>query len=54
MCAIQLRRVSVKWVSSGLLGKFGYAQSPATWPRQGALRREWQALFKKCNAVLAR
>ena len=40
--------------TSGLLGKFGYSQSPATWQRQGAFRREWQALFKKCNAVLAR
>jgi hypothetical protein len=41
-------------MTSGLLDKFGDSQSPATWPRQGALRREWQALFKKCNAVLAR
>ncbi|MCP4289408.1 MAG: phospholipase D family protein [Gammaproteobacteria bacterium] len=40
--------------TSGLLGKFGYAQSSATWPSQGALRREWRALSNGRNAALAR
>ena len=33
--------------------KFVAFQSPTNGPRQGAVRREWQALFKDCNAVLA-
>jgi hypothetical protein len=40
-------------VPSGPLGKFGNTQSLASGPRQGALRREWHALSKKCNAELA-
>jgi len=39
--------------SSGPCGKFCNAQSPAIGPRQGARRREWQALSKGCNAALA-
>ena len=53
-CRVGLMDLPATSRPSGLLGKFGYSQSPATWPRQGALRREWQALFKKCNAVLAK
>ena len=28
-------------------------QSVPNWPRQGAVRREWHALYKDCNAALA-
>jgi len=28
-------------------------QSAPNWPRQGAARREWHALYKGCNAALA-
>ena len=38
---------------SGPCGKFCNAQSPAVGPRQGARRREWQALSKGCNTALA-
>jgi hypothetical protein len=33
--------------------KFVAFQSPTKGSRQGAVRREWLALFKDCNAVLA-
>jgi hypothetical protein len=51
--AVQFHISTISPHSSGPLGKFGNTQSPATGPRQGALRREWHALSKKCNAELA-
>ena len=39
--------------TSGPCEKFCNAQSPAVGPRQGARRREWQALSKGCNTALA-